>query len=53
MKNAGLDPASMPHNWTCSEVRVYFHNGISVRQPRTDPQHLDGNGDGIACGVGD
>ncbi|WP_427172255.1 hypothetical protein [Arthrobacter sp. 92] len=53
MKNAGLDPASMPHNWTCSEVRVYFANGIAVRQHGVDPQHLDSNGDGTACGAAD
>lgn len=53
MKNAGLDPTSMPHDWTCTEVRVYFPQGITVRQAGVDPQHLDHNGDGIACGVGD
>jgi hypothetical protein len=53
MKDAGLDPASMPHNWTCAEVRVYFPHGISVRQQGADPQHLDSNGDGIACGAAD
>ncbi|MGZ4659968.1 MAG: hypothetical protein ACXVYB_01675 [Arthrobacter sp.] len=53
MKDAGLDPASMPHNWTCGEVQVYFPNGITVRQHGVDPQRLDTNGDGRACGAGD
>jgi hypothetical protein len=53
MKDAGLDPASMPHNWSCAEVRVYFPKGITVRQPGVDPQHLDANRDGTACGAGD
>jgi hypothetical protein len=53
MKNAGLDPASMPHNWTCPEVRVYFASGIAVRQHGVDPQRLDSNRDGTACGATD
>lgn len=53
MKSAGLDPASMPHNWTCAEVRAYFPHGIAVRQPGVDPEHLDTNRDGTACGAGD
>lgn len=53
MKDAGLDPASMPHTWSCGEVRKYFKNGVSVRQTGVDPQELDANEDGIACGPGD
>lgn len=53
MKDAGLDPASMPHAWTCDEVRKYFKSGISVRQAGVDPQKLDANADGIACGRAD
>lgn len=49
MKAAGLDPASMPHNWTCSEVRIYFPGGLTVRVPGTDPQKLDPNRNGVAC----
>lgn len=53
MKNAGLNAGSMPHTWSCSELRNYFPNGAAVRQRGIDPQHLDINGDGIACGPGD
>lgn len=53
MKNAGLDPASMPHQWTCAEVRLYFPKGIVVRQRGVDPQRLDRNGDSVACGAAD
>lgn len=53
MKDAGLDPGSMPHVWTCTEVRTYFKNGIIVRQSGVDPQKLDANADGIACGPAD
>lgn len=53
MKDAGVDPAGMPHNWQCGEVRVYFPQGITVRQPGVDPQHLDRDGDGTACGAAD
>lgn len=53
MKRAGLNPASMPHNWTCGEVRRYFKNGLSVRQTGVDPQSLDSNADGMACGPAD
>lgn len=53
MKDAGLDPAGMPHGWSCVEVRLYFPQGIAVRQKGVDPQHLDSNGDGIACGTSD
>lgn len=53
MKAAGLDPSSMPHHWSCAEVRNYFPDGLPVRIPGTDPQHLDSTADGIACGTGD
>jgi hypothetical protein len=53
MKDAGLDPGSMAHDWTCSEVREYFPNGIIVRQVSVDPQKLDQNDDGMACGPAD
>lgn len=53
MKRAGLNPASMPHKWTCGEVRQYFKNGLSVRQTGVDPQSLDSNSDGIACSEAD
>lgn len=49
MVDAGIDPAGMPHNWTCDEVRVYFADGIVVRQAGVDPQSLDGDSDGMAC----
>ena len=53
MKAAGLDPSSMPHHWSCAEVRTYFPEGLPVRIPGTDPQHLDSTADGTACGTGD
>jgi hypothetical protein len=53
MKDAGLDPASMPHPWSCGEVREYFKKGLPVRQPNVDPQKLDANKDGVACGPAD
>jgi len=53
MKNAGLDPGSMAHDWNCAEVREYFPNGIAVRQVSVDPQKLDPNDDGMACGPAD
>ncbi len=49
MIDAGLDPKTMPHNWTCQEVRLYFPSGIAVRQPGVDPQALDDDGDAMAC----
>jgi len=49
MIDAGLDPKTMPHNWTCEEVRLYFPSGIAVRQPGVDPQALDDDGDAVAC----
>lgn len=53
MKKAGLDASAMKHHWTCTELRTYFRNGVAVRQPDVDPQELDTNGDGTACGTGD
>lgn len=53
MMDAGLDPGSMPHSWTCAEVRAYFKNGLAVRQAHNDPQRLDANHDGVACGAAD
>lgn len=49
MLAAGLDPAGMPHPWSCAEVRELFPDGIVVRTPGIDPQSLDTDGDGIAC----
>lgn len=53
MKSAGMDPGSMAHDWNCAEVREYFPNGIVVRQVSVDPQKLDSNDDGMACGPAD
>lgn len=53
MRSAGLDPGSMAHDWNCAEVREYFPNGIVVRQVSVDPQKLDPNDDGMACGPAD
>ncbi|KQR68477.1 hypothetical protein ASF98_07460 [Arthrobacter sp. Leaf337] len=53
MKSAGMDPGSMAHDWNCAEVREYFPNGIVVRQEGVDPQKLDPNDDGMACGPAD
>lgn len=53
MKQAGLDPGSMTHDWSCAEVLEYFPNGIAVRQVGVDPQELDPNDDGMACGPAD
>lgn len=33
MKDAGLDPPSMPHRWSCGEVREYFATGLPLRHP--------------------
>ena len=49
MIDAGLNPNSMPHTWTCSEVRQYFPDGIEIRQKKTDPQRLDLDRNGIGC----
>jgi hypothetical protein len=51
MKDAGLDPGAMPHSWTCTEVRTYFKSGLPVRKAHVDPQKLDANHDGVACGA--
>lgn len=53
MEKAGLDVGSMPHHWDCAEVRTFFADGIAVRQEGTDPQGLDADKDGVACGAGD
>ena len=39
--------------WACAEVRLMFKAGLTVKVPKVDPQGLDANGDGIACGKGD
>lgn len=39
------------HQWTCSEMRTLFPQGVKV--VGGDPQNLDTNGDRIACGKGD
>lgn len=49
MEEAGLDPATMPHRWTCDEVAISFPDGIVVRVPRVDPDGLDADLDGVAC----
>ncbi len=49
MVEAGLDPLSMAHPWTCPEVREYFPKGIAVRVPGVDPDGLDADEDGMAC----
>ena len=49
MVDDGLNPNSMPHTWTCSEVRQYFPDGIEIRQKKTDPQRLDLDRNGIGC----
>lgn len=53
MKEAGQDPATMPHSWSCREARTYFAEGLPLRQAGVDPQRLDTNGDGTACGIND
>lgn len=53
MRAAGMDPASMDHHWGCDEVRAHFPEGLAVRSPGVDPQGLDPNGDGLACGAGE
>lgn len=53
MEKAGQDVSSMPHHWDCAEVRTVFPEGIAVRQAGVDPQGLDTDGDGTACGPGD
>ena len=39
--------------WGCAEVRLMFKDGLAVKTAKVDPQGLDLNGDGIACGKGD
>lgn len=53
MVKADQDVSSMPHHWDCSELRTYFADGIAVRKAGKDPQSLDVNKDGVACGPGD
>lgn len=53
MEAAGMDPAGMDHHWGCDEVRAYFPGGLAVRSPGEDPQGLDPDGDGLACGAGE
>ena len=53
MVRAGIDPSGMTHPWTCGEVRQFFPEGLSIRLAGTDPQGLDRNSDGIACGTAD
>lgn len=53
MEKAGQDVSSMPHHWDCAEVRTYFADGIAVREAGEDPQGLDADKDGVACGAGD
>jgi hypothetical protein len=53
MLAAGVDPATMPHPWTCAELRTFFADGIALREPGNDPLRLDTDGDAIACGAGD
>lgn len=53
MVDAGMNPKSMSHPWTCSELRTYFPDGIAVRKPGVDPQRLDLDRDGIGCSVND
>lgn len=53
MRESGQDPASMEHPWSCAEVRRTFADGIRVRQAGVDPQGLDSDGDGLACGPKD
>ena len=53
MRDSGQDPSSMEHPWSCTEVRSTFADGIRVRQAGVDPQGLDSDGDGVACGPKD
>lgn len=53
MVDAGLDPKSMSHPWTCSELRQYFPQGIAIRKQGVDPQRLDPDRNGIGCSDGD
>lgn len=51
--SAGNNPSATEHRWSCGEVRKYFRAGLAVRQAGIDPQGLDTNGDGRACGPAD
>lgn len=51
MVDAGEDPNSMPHPWSCDELIRYFPDGVKVRQK--DSQNLDADGDGMACTAAD
>ncbi|WP_394162023.1 hypothetical protein [Galactobacter valiniphilus] len=53
MLAAGQDPSAMTHPYRCTEVRTMFATGLIVRVSGVDPQGLDRNGDGVACGRGD
>lgn len=53
MLDAGIDPSTMPHEWTCTELRRYFADGIRVRVAGVDPHRLDRTGDQLACGPDD
>ncbi len=47
----GMSVLQMP--WTCTEVRTLLPAGLPLNSRGNDPAHLDGNGDGTACGTGD
>lgn len=47
----GMSVEQMP--WTCAEVQTVLPKGLPLNTPGRDPAHLDSNGDGIACGIGD
>ena len=53
MTESGLDPLTMDHPWSCTEMRQTFPDGLAVRQDGVDPQGLDTNDDGTACGPAD
>ena len=50
---AGQAMGGMTMRWTCAEVRSLFPHGIALTTRGVDPQHLDANNDGTACGAGD
>jgi hypothetical protein len=39
--------------WTCPDVRALHPGGLALTRAGVDPQRLDRNGDGTACGLGD
>lgn len=43
----------MKPQWDCGEVRLMFQDGIRLTNAKADPERLDTNKDGIACGSGD